>query len=119
MVDRIINTFENDAGIDLTKDQVAVQCIREAAENAKIELSSTSLMAKAKPCAHGRWLAAQVSHHEVYIIRSLLIGDEKGEANVSVNKVLCIYIHVVIGSCGAEDAQVGTRRLRGGPAADA
>jgi molecular chaperone DnaK len=42
LVDHIINTFKKDTGIDLTKNQMAIQRIREASEKAKIELSSTS-----------------------------------------------------------------------------
>lgn len=37
----IINEFKKEQGIDLSKDRMAVQRIREAAEKAKIELSST------------------------------------------------------------------------------
>ncbi len=42
LVDHIINSFKKETGIDLAKDQMAIQRIREAAEKAKIELSSTS-----------------------------------------------------------------------------
>ncbi|KAI9507760.1 heat shock protein 70 [Russula earlei] len=42
LVDHIINSFKKETGIDLTKDRMAIQRIREAAEKAKIELSSTS-----------------------------------------------------------------------------
>ena len=42
LVDHIINSFKKETGVNLPKDQMAIQCIREAAEKAKIELSSTS-----------------------------------------------------------------------------
>jgi Hsp70 protein len=42
LVEHIINSFKKETGIDLAKDQMAVQRIREAAEKAKIELSSIS-----------------------------------------------------------------------------
>ncbi|KAI9452377.1 heat shock protein 70 [Lactarius psammicola] len=42
LVEHIINSFKKQTGIDLSKDQMAIQRIREAAEKAKIELSSTS-----------------------------------------------------------------------------
>ncbi|KAI0260139.1 heat shock protein 70 [Gloeopeniophorella convolvens] len=42
LVDHLINSFKKDTGIDLSKDQMAIQRIREAAEKAKIELSSTT-----------------------------------------------------------------------------
>ena len=40
VVDHIIETFEKDQGIDLRQDRIAMQRIREAAENVRIELSS-------------------------------------------------------------------------------
>jgi molecular chaperone DnaK len=41
LVDYITNEFNAEHGMDLSKDKMAVQRIREAAEKAKIELSST------------------------------------------------------------------------------
>ncbi len=41
IVDHIISEFKKDQGIDLSKDRQALQRLREAAEKAKIELSST------------------------------------------------------------------------------
>ena len=38
----IISEFKNQSGIDITKDKMAIQRVREAAEKAKIELSSTT-----------------------------------------------------------------------------
>jgi molecular chaperone DnaK len=40
LVDHLVKTFGSQNGIDLTKDKMAMQRIREAAEKAKIELSS-------------------------------------------------------------------------------
>ncbi|MEV5971539.1 Hsp70 family protein, partial [Streptomyces sp. NPDC051921] len=40
VVDHLVTRFENAYGIDLSKDRMAVQRLREAAEKAKIELSS-------------------------------------------------------------------------------
>lgn len=40
ITDWIIKEFKNDTGIDLSKDPMALQRVREAAENAKIALSS-------------------------------------------------------------------------------
>lgn len=37
----LIDTFKNDQGIDLSKDRMALQRLKEAAEKAKVELSST------------------------------------------------------------------------------
>jgi len=38
----LIQTFKKESGIDISKDRLAVQRLREAAEKAKIELSSTT-----------------------------------------------------------------------------
>ncbi|RLK60329.1 molecular chaperone DnaK [Actinokineospora cianjurensis] len=42
IVDWLVEKFKASAGIDLTKDKMALQRIREAAEKAKIELSSSN-----------------------------------------------------------------------------
>jgi molecular chaperone DnaK len=40
VIDWLIKTFKNESGIDLSKDRMALQRLKEAAEKAKIELSS-------------------------------------------------------------------------------
>ncbi|HET7181661.1 MAG TPA: molecular chaperone DnaK [Candidatus Limnocylindrales bacterium] len=42
VIDWLLNEFKKDQGIDLSKDAQALQRLKEAAEKAKIELSSTS-----------------------------------------------------------------------------
>ncbi|KAK3015114.1 hypothetical protein RJ639_006794 [Escallonia herrerae] len=42
LLDFLVNEFKRTEGIDLSKDRLALQRLREAAEKAKIELSSTS-----------------------------------------------------------------------------
>jgi molecular chaperone DnaK len=42
IVEHLVNTFKKENGIDLKKDKLALQRLKEAAEKAKIELSSTS-----------------------------------------------------------------------------
>src|SRR3990167_2518772 len=41
LVDYIANQFKKDTGVDLKNDKMAIQRVREAAEKAKVELSST------------------------------------------------------------------------------
>ncbi|WP_319560874.1 molecular chaperone DnaK [Marispirochaeta sp.] len=41
IIDWLVSNFKNDYGIDLTQDRMALQRLKEAAEKAKIELSST------------------------------------------------------------------------------
>jgi len=40
IIDWIVSEFKNDTGVDLSKDQMALQRLKEAAEKAKIELST-------------------------------------------------------------------------------
>lgn len=42
IIEWIVNEFKNESGIDLSKDSMALQRVREAAEKAKVELSSSS-----------------------------------------------------------------------------
>lgn len=42
LVQHIVEEFKKESGIDVSKDRMAIQRIREAAEKAKIELSSTA-----------------------------------------------------------------------------
>jgi molecular chaperone DnaK len=42
IVDHLVKTFKDSNGVDLAKDKMAAQRLREAAEKAKIELSSSS-----------------------------------------------------------------------------
>ena len=42
LVEHLVKDFQKESGIDLSKDRMAIQRIREAAEKAKIELSSAS-----------------------------------------------------------------------------
>jgi molecular chaperone DnaK len=41
LIDYIVNQFKRETGIDLKNDKMAIQRVREAAEKAKVELSST------------------------------------------------------------------------------
>ena len=42
LIDHLVATFKKSSGIDLTKDKMAMQRVREAAEKAKIELSASA-----------------------------------------------------------------------------
>ena len=41
LLEHLVGEFRKEQGIDLTKDQMALQRVREAAEKAKVELSSS------------------------------------------------------------------------------
>ena len=61
LLDDFVQTFKKESGIDLTGDKLAIQRLREAAEKAKIELSSaqstdiTSLSSPPTPPAPSTW----------------------------------------------------------------
>lgn len=42
IIDWLVGEFKKDQGVDISKDQMAIQRLKEAAEKAKIELSSTT-----------------------------------------------------------------------------
>ena len=67
VIDWLLAEFKKDQGIDLAKDQQALQRLKEAAEKAKIELSSTA--DRDQPAVHhGRRDRAEAPgevHHEV------------------------------------------------------
>jgi molecular chaperone DnaK len=42
IIDYLVNTFKNENGIDLSKDKMALQRLKESAEKAKVELSSAT-----------------------------------------------------------------------------
>ena len=42
IIDYLVEIFNNDNGIDVSKDPMALQRLKEAAEKAKVELSSSS-----------------------------------------------------------------------------
>ena len=42
LINHLVTTFKNDHGVDLSKDRMAMQRLKEAAEKAKIELSSVA-----------------------------------------------------------------------------
>ena len=46
LLNHLIDTFKKDQGIDLRKDNMALQRLREAAEAAKVELSSSMQVKK-------------------------------------------------------------------------
>ena len=76
VIDWLVDSFTNDHGVDLSKDNMAMQRLKEAAEKAKIELSSTSQTEVNLP-----YLSADASgpkHLQVSITRAKyesLVGD--------------------------------------------
>ena len=72
VVEQLVRDFQKETGIDLSKDRMAIQRIREAAEKAKIELSSTQSTDVSLP-----YITADASgpkHINVKITRAQLDG---------------------------------------------
>ena len=53
-MDWLVEEFKKDQGIDLRKDRMALQRLKEAAERAKIELSSSPGKRNQSAVHHGR-----------------------------------------------------------------
>ncbi len=64
VIEWLLAEFKKDQGIDLSKDQQALQRLKEAAEKAKIELSSTATTEINLPVRHGRRLRAEAPRDE-------------------------------------------------------
>ena len=66
IVDYLANEFKKESGIDLRGDKLALQRLKEAAEKAKIELSSTHADRDQPALHHGRQVRPEASHHEAH-----------------------------------------------------
>ena len=66
VIDWLLAEFKKDQGIDLAKDQQALQRLKEAAEKAKIELSSTSLDRDQPAVRHRRCRRAQAPRDDAH-----------------------------------------------------
>ena len=64
VIDWLVDSFKNSNGVDLSKDNMALQRLKEAAEKAKIELSSV---------------------REVEINLPFIISSGRNEAEASIN----------------------------------
>src|SRR5436309_15364843 len=99
VVDWLVERFKNGHGIDLSKDKMAMQRLREAAEKAKIELSSSSettinlpyITASAEGPLH---LEEKLTRSEFQRMTSDLLDRTKGpfqqaikDAGISVNDI--------------------------------
>ena len=66
LVEYLADEFKKEQGIDLTKDKLALQRLKEAAEKAKIELSSRHADRDQPALHHGRRHGAEASHLEAF-----------------------------------------------------
>ena len=66
IVDYLANEFKKESGIDLRGDKLALQRLKEAAEKAKIELSSTTQTEINLPFITADKSGPEASHHEAH-----------------------------------------------------
>jgi molecular chaperone DnaK len=64
IVDYLADEFKKEQGIDLRKDKLALQRLKEAAEKAKIELSSATADRDQPALHHGRRFGPEAPEHE-------------------------------------------------------
>ena len=64
LVDFLADEFKKENGIDLRTDRLALQRLKDAAEKAKIELSSAAADRSEPALHHGGRLGPQASHHQ-------------------------------------------------------
>jgi molecular chaperone DnaK len=64
----LVDTFKADENIDLTKDRLALQRLREASEKAKIELSSTLQTEINLPFITADATGACIHFHRIYYL---------------------------------------------------
>ena len=64
LVSYLADEFQKEQGIDLRRDKLALQRLKEAAEKAKIELSSTDADRDQPAVHHGGCERSETSHHE-------------------------------------------------------
>jgi molecular chaperone DnaK len=124
VVDHLVKTFQNQHGVDLSKDKMALQRLREAAEKAKIELSgqtSTSInlpyiTASAEGPLH---LDVTLSRADFQRMTSDLLDRVKGpfhqaikDAGISLNQI--DHVVLVGGSTRMPAVTDVVRELTGG-----
>ena len=70
IIDWLVQEFKNDEGADLTKDPMAMQRLKEAAEKAKIELSSSTRQFKDMTFYELLWPESMMQIPKVEVIKS-------------------------------------------------
>ena len=99
LLKHLLDTFKRDSGIDLSKDKMALQRMREAAEHAKIELSS-----RIETSIHLPYIAADASGPKHF---------EQTLTRVQYDKLVDDLINKTIAPCEAclKDAGVSTGEI--------
>lgn len=90
ILSRLLQVFEEDTGIDISEDKMALQRLREAAEAAKCELSTLAetninLPFLAVDITGPRHLSYQLTRSEMNDLVADLIGELEGPCRTAVN----------------------------------
>ena len=124
VIDHLVKTFKDQNGIDLSKDKMAMQRLKEAAEKAKIELSSTQstninlpfITANEQGPLH---LDVNLTRTELERMTEDLLDQCKGpfnqaikDANISVDKI--DHVILVGGSTRMPQVRELVKNLTGG-----
>ena len=81
IVDYLADEFKKDQGIDLRNDKLALQRLKEAAEKAKIELSSSTQTEVNLPFITADATGSQAPHHEAHPSQARGAGRRSHPAN--------------------------------------
>jgi len=114
LVDHLVKTFGSANGIDLTKDKMAMQRIREAAEKAKIELSSSQSATINLP-----YITVDSEKNPLFLDETivmygkLIVADCEDESSIfafsAASRIRCIAILSFVRSMPFADPKVLTR----------
>ena len=66
IIDYIVSEFKKEQGVDLSKDVLALQRLKEAAEKAKIELSNSDADRHQPALRDGRCLGSEAPEHQAH-----------------------------------------------------
>ena len=81
IIDYIVAEFKKEQGVDLTKDVLALQRLKEAAEKAKIELSSSAADRHQPAVHHGRRVGPEAPEHQAHARQARSAGRRADRAH--------------------------------------
>ena len=81
IIDYIVTEFKKEQGVDLTKDVLALQRLKEAAEKAKIELSQQHADRHQPALHHGRRVGPEAPEHQAHARQARSAGRRPDRAH--------------------------------------
>ena len=79
VIDYLVEEFKKDQGIDLRNDHLALQRLKDAAERAKIELSTVASDRSEPAVRHGGFVGSQASQHQAHARQARSAGRRSGQ----------------------------------------